>query len=90
MKNLLLSLFFILMGCQSTPGSNVDIGSERPTGQCHEIGQVIGTSSSIKNAKEKAMADIRKEASHLQANYVRVLAVSAHGAAVRGIAYQCK
>ena len=40
--------------------------------------------------KEKAMEDLRHEAANRQGNYVRVLAVSAHGGAVRGIAYRCK
>ncbi|MEM7646656.1 MAG: hypothetical protein AAF203_07095 [Pseudomonadota bacterium] len=85
-----LFLVFLLVGCQSTPGGHVQVSSTYPPGKCEEIGQVIGTSNSTKDSKEKAMADLRSETAARQGNFVRVLAISAHGAAVRGIAYRCR
>ena len=90
MKHIILSLCILQVSCQSTPNGQVNLGYERPSGECREIGQVIGTSNSRKDSREKAMADLRHEAANHQANYVRVLTVSAHGGAVRGIAYRCQ
>lgn len=90
MNKLIYIALFLLAGCQSSPHGNVQMSEERPTGDCREVGQVIGTSGSRQNAKQKAMEDLRKEASMKTANYVRIVAISAHGAAVRGIAYRCR
>lgn len=90
MKKIFIAAFLALSACQSTPNGNVTIGNDRPSGNCEEVGQVIGTSGSHKNARENAMADLRHEAALKSANYVRLLAVSAHGAAARGIAYRCQ
>lgn len=90
MKKIMLASFFILASCQSTPGGNVRLSNDRPRGDCEEVGQVIGTSGTRKNAREKAMDDLRHEASLKTANYVRILAISAHGSSVRGIAYRCR
>lgn len=89
MKYLFSAVFLGLLGCQSTPGGNVTLSEEAPGKDCQEIGQVIGTSNSRHDSREKAMADLRHEASMISGNYVKVLAVSAHGATVRGMAYRC-
>ena len=38
---------------------------------------------------DKALADLKRETAYKNGNYVRILAVSAHGTAIRGIAYRC-
>lgn len=88
MRYLLLTCLF-LSGCATTGPGSVSVGNSHPSGDCEEIGQVIGTSNSTKNSHAKAMEDLKYEASLKSGNYVRVLATSAHGAAIRGIAYRC-
>lgn len=90
MRYISILLFLLMSACQSTPGGNVTLSEEAPGEDCKEIGQVIGTSNSHKDSREKAMADLRHEASLISGNYVKVVAVSAHGASVRGIAYRCE
>ena len=90
MRSILTIIFLLRAGCQTTPNGYVTTGSTYPEGECEELGQIIGTSGTRENAKEKAMADLRHEAANLSGNYVRVVAVSAYGAAVRGVAYRCK
>lgn len=91
MKKFIFCLSTVLfLGCQSTPGGAVTVSHAYPQGNCEEVGQVIGTSGSLTNAREKAMNDLKHEAALRSANYVRLLAVSAHGAATRGIAYRCR
>ena len=87
-----LASFF--MGCASAEkypsGANVRVGKERPHGDCEEIDQVIGTTAQTGGSYDKAMEDLKREAAYKNGNYVRILAVSAHGTAIRGIAYQCR
>ena len=89
MRILLLSVFFLILGCQTLPGDNVKASSELPAEDCVEIGAVTGTSNSLKGAREAAMKDLKVEASNKQANYVQIKTSSAHGGSVSGIAYRC-
>lgn len=90
MKTLILTLMLLLTSCQSMYKGNVQVGREYPRGNCDEVGQVIGTANSRQDSYNKALADLRNEAALRDGNYVRILAVSAHGAAIRGIAYKCQ
>jgi hypothetical protein len=88
---LFLSLFFIVLAsCQINPSGSVVLSNDSPPGQCVTVGQVIGNASSRNHAKEEALEDLKMEARMISANYVKVLAVTAHGSAARGIAYQCR
>ncbi len=83
-------VFLFLAACQTTPGSqSVTVSDNDPPKNCREIGAVIGTSSSRQDAREKSLEDLRYEASLKMANYVKVMAISAHGGSARGIAYRC-
>ena len=90
MRTLILTLMFVLTSCQTTPGGNVQVGSSYPPGSCTEVGQVIGTANSREDSHNKALADLRHEAALKDGNYVRILATSAYGAAIRGMAYRCQ
>lgn len=81
-----------VVACQSPPPaySHVRIGADYPQGNCREIGQVIGNADHIGNAREESMRDMQMQAAGRQANYVRLIAVTARGTAARGIAYQCR
>lgn len=83
----------VMASCASDPkrpdGSNVRVSNDRPRGDCEQIDQVVGTSATTGNAYNNALADIKKEAASKTANYVKIVAVSAHGSAIRGIAYRC-
>lgn len=89
-RTVFFAIFLLLASCQTKPSGHVTTGPTYPKGDCEELGQVIGTSGTRKDAKENAMADLRHEAANLGGNYVRVVAVSAYGAAARGIAYRCQ
>ncbi|MCB0379003.1 MAG: DUF4156 domain-containing protein [Bdellovibrionales bacterium] len=86
---LALILCITLLGCQSTQGAGVRVGSTYPTGNCKELGQVIGNANSRDGAEALAMEDLRHNAALKSGNYVRVVAKSAHGTSVRGIAFRC-
>ena len=87
-------LSWTFVGCASDPkmpdGSSVRVSREVPRGDCRQIQQVIGTSPTAKDAYNKALADLKKEAGLITANYVKIVAISAHGSAIRGIAYRCQ
>ena len=93
MKILVLSLFAFLLGCSSAEkypdGSSVQVSKRRPSGDCEELDQVIGTTAEVGANYDKALADLKRETAYKNGNYVRILAVSAHGTAIRGIAYRC-
>ena len=82
------------VGCASDPkmpdGNSVRVSHEKPGGDCQQLGQVIGSSSTAKDAYSKALADVKKEAALITGNYVKIVAISAHGSAIRGIAYRCQ
>jgi len=90
-----LSILAILNlgACASDPkrpdGSNVRVSSENPPKDCDQLDQVVGTSATTGNAYNNALADIKKEAASKMGNYVKIVAVSAHGSAIRGMAYRC-
>ena len=90
MRPLLLILIFLITGCQSRPYDHVQVGPSYPAGACREIGQVIGNAATRENAREQAINDMRYNAAKLDGDYVRLVAVSAHGSAARGVAYRCR
>ena len=89
MKNALLLLTFLILSCQSKPHGEVRLGYDYPQGNCREVGQVMGSSGSMKDARKKALEDLKFNTAALSGNYVRVLAISAYNQAVRGVAYRC-
>ncbi len=89
MKYLILLVFLALSGCQTTSYSHVQVASGYPPGICEEIGQVIGNATTYKDAKEQAVEDMRFQAARRNGNYIRLVAISAHGTAARGVAYKC-
>ena len=66
------------------------VSKRYPPAQCQEVGQVIGNSYSREDSYNKATEDLRYEASLKSADFVRILAISAHGAVIRGMAYRCR
>lgn len=87
----LIGSFFILSACQSRPYSHVEVSEGYPRGRkCNDVGQVIGNAQTRDGAREQAMEDLRRNAARLDANYVRLIAVTSHGNAARGIAYRCQ
>ena len=90
MKWWILSLVVLLASCQSPRASHVGIGKSYPSGNCREVGQVIGTSNSRNDSYNKAVEDLRYAAAARDGDYVRIIAVAAHGASIRGMAYKCR
>ncbi len=90
MKPVLVLIFLALGGCQSSPYSHVQVGPSYPPEACQEVGQVIGNAISREQSRDQAIDDMRYNAAQLDANYVRLVAVTAHGRAARGIAYRCQ
>ena len=92
-NTLVLFAAWTLVGCASDPkkpdGSSVRVSHEKPGSDCEQLEQVIGSSPTTKDAYSKALADIKKEAALITGNYVKIVAISAHGSAIRGIAYRC-
>lgn len=80
----------VLAGCQTRDFHNVQVSRSYPNGQCREIGQVIGNANSRDGARQQAYDDLRYRASQLEGNYVRLLAETYNGTAMRGIAYKCR
>lgn len=86
---IVLGMIFTV-SCATRPGEQkVTVSDQDPPTNCREIGPVIGTSHSREGSREKALEDLRYEASLKMANYVKVQAISAHGGAARGLAYRC-
>lgn len=90
MRGLFILFFLMLSHCQSGPGGNVQVSRSYPLGQCDQVGQVIGNADTREGARDQALADLRSRASSLGANYVRVMAETAHGSAIRGMGYRCR
>ena len=97
-SSLLNSIFVIAAGaiaisCASDPpapdGSRVRVSHEVPHGDCKQLGQVVGSSPTSSGAYEQALADLKAEAARKVANTVRIVAISPHGTAIRGMAYRC-
>ena len=87
----LCAFLFILAACAGRSHSHVQVSPQYPSGNCREVGQVIGNANSRQNnAREQALDDLRYQAAQRQADYVRLIAVTAHGAAARGVAYRCR
>lgn len=87
----IFTLFCLLLGqCQSAPYEHVQVGEVFPPGHCQEVGQVIGNATTRDGAYEQSMQDLRFNAAQREADYVRIVAVSAYGTAARGIAYRCR
>ena len=93
-KTLLWTGCVLLIGCVSDPkrpdGQGVRASHDVPGKHCEQLEQVIGTSSTRSAAYDKALMDLKKETESRGGNYVRILTVSAHGAAIRGLAYRCR
>lgn len=90
-RTLLLLFLFQLSGCQSQPYSHVQVGEAFPQGLgCREAGQVIGNAYSRENSRQQSIEDLKMHAAQIGANYVRLIAVAAHGSSARGIAYRCR
>ncbi len=90
MRGLFILFFLVLSQCQSRPGGNVQVSRNYPIGQCDEVGQVIGNADTREGARDQALSDLRAKASFLGANYVRVMAETAYGSAIRGMGYRCR
>ncbi|MCJ8276754.1 MAG: hypothetical protein HRT44_11330 [Bdellovibrionales bacterium] len=90
MKWWILSLVILIGGCRTPYGGNVSVGNSVPRGNCREVGQVIGTANTRDDPYEKALRDLKYEAAIIDGNFVRILAVAAHGASIRGMAYRCR
>ena len=87
---LVCAITAFISGCQTAPAHNVHVGSSYPAGNCREVGQVIGNAATRENARSQALNDLRYNAAQRDANYVRVVAETAYGTAIRGIAYRCR
>lgn len=85
-----MTLFFCVGGCASSPHSHVQVSRNFPGGACQEIGQVIGNANTRDNAEEQALDDLKYQAAQRSGNYVKLIAVTAHGSAARGVAYRCR
>lgn len=66
------------------------VSKESPKSNCTELGPVSGRTISSKGNSEEALADMKKDASRLSANYVQILEYSGTGTAVTGTAYRCQ
>ncbi len=97
MSQLLFSIILIagLTGCASRsimPDSKeVTVSRNAPNdSNCHEMGNITGTSTSVNGTREQALEDLKREAANKGANYVVVKQYSDLGTAVTGLAYGCK
>lgn len=88
-----LGLFFVFLGCSSTPvipeGKNVTVSRDEAKIACQELGRVTGRTISTKPNLEAAVEDMKKEAALKGANYVRMETASGLQSAVAGTAYFC-
>ena len=89
MKTYSSLLFILLASCQSGNHS-VTVGKSYPDGDCREVGQVIGMAHSRKNSYDKSLHDLKYETRLKGGDYVRLMAIGAHNAVMRGIAYKCR
>lgn len=94
MKPVLLALSLLtLSACASRsilPSTQeVKVSREQPSSKCKEIGNLTGSTSSVKGTPEQAVEDLKREAANKGANYVVVKQYSDYGTAVTGVAYEC-
>jgi len=93
-KFFVFGIFFFLVACASDPpvpdGRRVRVSHELPSGDCRQIGQVIGSSPESSGAYEQALDDLKSEAARKTANTVRIVSISPHGTSIRGMAYRCR
>ena len=87
---LIIISFLGLFGCQIKPYGHVQVSRSYPQGACYEIGQVIGNADTRDGAREQAMNDLRYQAAQREGDYVRLIAETASGSSMRGIAYKCR
>ena len=94
MRNMLLLFGLVVFAaCVSDPkrpdGGGVRVSHDSPGKNCEQLDQVIGTSATRSSAYENALKDIKREAASRGGNYVKILAISSHGSAIRGMSYRC-
>lgn len=67
----------------------VEVSREKPDKNCKLIGPVTGSVTTIGQGSEKALENMKTDASRKGANYVHYEMSSATGAALKGTGYFC-
>src|SRR5687767_10589472 len=82
-----------LSGCKSheilPEKIEVEVSREKPDEDCKFIGPVTGSVSKIGEGAEKALENMKTDASRKGANYVHYETASASGTGLKGSAYFC-
>ena len=89
----LVGFLLMLSSCSSKPiimtSSDVKVSREEAPKNCADAGPVSGTTTSTHATQEEALEDMKKEASHKGANFIKIEQFSDTGTAVTGRAFIC-
>ena len=92
-KRYFFPILLLVAGCASKTViptiQDVRFSKVDPPTKCEEVGLVQGTTNFANGTTEEAIDDMKKDAAHKGANYVKFGQLSGTGTVVTGVAFKC-